>query len=248
MEFFDADVLIGRAIDQDEDAAPTVADVVSELDRTGVARALVTSTKMLHSHVDWGNEELLASLKGQTRVKAILGTWGMKDRPQADEMPASVDKAVKAGAGGIQLWTKECGLEFASWQLADLLPEMAERSLPLFMHIDQSDFNRVHEVMSVYPKLMLVLQRVVYSDSRKLMALMKLHRGLHVCTSPGFVGGSVLEQFDRYVGVERVVFGSGLFRYDQLPAVAQISYCTLDEKKKAMIAGGNLSRLMEGIR
>ncbi len=248
MEFYDADVLIGRAIDQDEDAAPTVTDVASELDRNGVARALVTTTKILHSHVDWGNEELVESLKGQARIKPILGTWGITDRPAAGDMAASVDKAVKLGAGGFQLWTKECYVVFASWQFPELFPAMAERNLPLFMHIDQGDFNGVHDVMTAYPKLKLVLQRVIYSDSRKVLALMKQHPGLHVCTSPGFVGGSVLEQFDRYVGADRLVFGSGLFKYDQLPAVAQISYSTLPDEKKAMIAGGNLTRLMEAIR
>ena len=69
-----------------------------------------------------------------------------------------------------------------------------------------------------------------------------------VSASPGFVGGSVLEQFDRYVGVDRILFGSGLFKYDQIPAAAQITYSTLSDDKKALIAGGNLSRLLEAIR
>jgi predicted TIM-barrel fold metal-dependent hydrolase len=248
MDLFDADILIGRAIDQDQDAAPTIDDVIAELDRTGVARALVTTTKMLHSQVDWGNLELLESIKDRPRIKPILGTWGIVDRIGQDDMPTSVDKAVKAGAAGFQLWTKEFALAFAPWQLADLLPAMADRGLPLFMHIDQGDFNGVHDVMKAYPKLRLVLQRVTYGETRKMLALMKLHPNLHLCISPGFVGGSVLEQFDRFVGIDRLMFGSGLFKYDQLPAVAQISYCTLSHEKKAMIASGNLTRLLEGIR
>jgi predicted TIM-barrel fold metal-dependent hydrolase len=248
MEFFDSDILIGRAIDQDEDAAPTAADVVAELDRNGVARALVTHTKILLSNVDWGNNDLHAQLKKHPRLRPIFGTWGIVDRAGYDPIDVAIDKAIKRGGAGIQMWCKETALGFAAWQFPELLGALCERQLPLFMHSDQADWNSIDDVLTKFPRLKLVLQRVIYGDSRRLLALMKLHPGLHLSASPGFVGGSVFEQFDRYVGVDRILFGSGLFKYDQIPAVAQITYSTLSDEKKSLIAGGNLTRLLEAIR
>ena len=248
MNFFDSDILIGRAIDQDEDAAPTAADVIAELDRNGVDKALITNTKILFSNVDWGNDALYEDTRKQPRLRPLFGTWGIVDRPGYDPIDVSIDKAIKRGGAGIQLWTREAGLTFAPWQMPDLLTGLSDRQLPLFMHSDQADWNSVDTVLTAYPRLKLVLQRVIYGDSRRLLALMKRHPGLHLSASPGFVGGSVLEQFDRYVGVDRILFGSGLFKYDQIPAAAQITYSTLSDDKKALIAGGNLSRLLEAIR
>lgn len=248
MEFYDSDILIGRAIDQDEDAAPTAADALAELDRHGIANALVTNTKILLSNVDWGNDELFKDTQNQPRLRPIFGTWGIVDRASHDSIEASVDKAIKRRGAGIQLWTRETALAFASWQFPELLAALSDRQLPIFMHADQSDWNGVNEILTRYPRLKLVLQRVIYGDSRKLMALMKIHPGLHLSASPGFVGGSVFEQFDRYVGVDRILFGSGLFKYDQIPAVAQVTYCTLSDEKKSLIASGNLKRLLEAIR
>jgi len=248
MEFFDSDVLIGRAIDQDEDAAPTAKDVVAELARNGVAKALVTSTKIYISNVDWGNDELFDDTRKRPQLRPVYGTWGLVDRLNTDSVEVAIDKAIQRNAGGIQMWCKETALQFAPWQMPDLFAALSQRQLPLFMHVDQTDWNSIHSVLTQFPRLRLVLQRVIYGDSRKLMALMKIHPGLHVSASPGFVGGSVFEQFDHYVGIDRILFGSGLFKFDQIPAAAQVSYCQLPDDKKARIASGNLNRLLEDIR
>ena len=247
MDFFDADILIGRAIDQDEDAAPTIQDVLAELDRTGVSQALVTTTRIIHSNVDWGNDELFQLVKNHPRLRPLYGTWGVVDRP-GDDMPSSVDKAIKRGAAGLQLWIREFALAFAPWQFPELLEAASERRLPLFLHADQAEFAGIHDVLTHYPGLRLVLQRVSYGETRKIIALMKAHPGLHLCISPGFVGGSVLEQFEKYLGVDRLLFGSGLFKFDQAPTVAQVTYSTLSDAKKEAIASKNLLRLLGEIQ
>lgn len=247
MDFFDADVIIGRMIDQEEDEAPTTADLLVEMDLAQVSRALVTHHKIALSTPDWGNEDLLREVAASPRLRPVLGLYIINER---DDTPAAarVDALIRQGAAGAQFWPLPCGFEFAPWQCPDLFNALADRGLPIFMHAEQATYSNLHAVLQAFPKLKVVLQRIPYGDARKILALMRACPNLLLCTSPHFVGGSVIEQFDRYFGCERLVFGSGLFKYDQAPSVAQVAYTQLPEAKRALIASGNLTRLLEAIR
>lgn len=248
MEFFDADVLIGRSIDQDEAAAATADDLLAELDRCGIARSLVTNQNIALSNPDWGNDDLRRDVVDQPRLRGVFGTWLIQDRDNLAPAEAVDALITNDNAAGIQLWPALSFAEFEPWQCPELFAAMTDRQLPLFMHMDQANWNGVHAVLTAFPSLPVVLQRVSYGDVRKALAMMRLCPTLHLCTSPPFVGGSVLEQFDRFVGCERLLFGSGLFKFDVTPAVAQVTYAQLSDEKKALIAGGNLTRLLEAIR
>jgi hypothetical protein len=247
MQFFDADAIIGRLIDQNEEETPTADDLIAEMDRTGIARSLVTNHKIAFSNPEWGNEELRRDVTANPRLRGVFGTWVIQDRNNPPPAEA-VGALIKQGAAGVQLWPAMCGFDFAPWQCPDLFAALSERRLPLFLHADQTNANAIHAVLQAFPRLVLILQRVPYGDALRMLTLMRACPSLHICTSPHFVGGSVLEQFDHFIGSERLVFGSGLFKFDAPPAVAQITYSTLSDAKKAAIAGGNLARLLEAIR
>jgi predicted TIM-barrel fold metal-dependent hydrolase len=247
MEFFDADTLIGRLIDQETADAPTVQDLLAEMDRTGVGRALVSHWKIAYSNPDWGNEEILAAVKGQPRLRPLLGIWPVpeNDVPSAAEQ---VDRAIKAGAAGVQLWPQLSAYDVTPWMCPDLWLELGVRRLPAFVHADQVNYGQVHDVLRAFPELRLVLQRVPYGDARRLHALMRACPNLILCCSPHFVGDGAVEHVCKYFGAERIIFGSGLFKYDQLPSVAQVRYARLNEAQMTAIASGNLDRLLGEIR
>jgi predicted TIM-barrel fold metal-dependent hydrolase len=208
----------------------------------------VTNQHIALSNVDWGNDDLRRDVKNQPRLRGVYGTWVVRDRD--DIAPAEAIDALIANdnAAGVQFWPAATLTEFAPWQCPKLFEAMADRRLPVFMHSDQTNWNAVYAVLTAYPTLPLVLQRVSYGDVRKALAMMRQCPNLYLCTSPPFVGGSVLEQFDRYVGAERLLFGSGYPKFDILPAVAQVAYTELSNEKKALIAGGNLNRLLEAVQ
>lgn len=247
MEFFDADVIIGRLIDQEEDEAPTAADLLREMDLAQVSRALVTHHKIALSTPDWGNEDLLREVAASPRLRPILGAYVVNERDDISA-EARVDGLILQNSAGIQFWPIPCMFDFAPWQCPDLFNAMADRALPLFLHADQTNYNNLHAVLKAFPRLTIILQRIPYGDVRRVIGVMRACPNLMLCTSPHFVGGSVIEQFDRYFGCERLVFGSGLFKYDQAPSVAQVAYTQLPEPKQALIASGNLTRLLEAIR
>lgn len=247
MEFFDADVIIGRQIDQDEAAAPTVDDLIAEMDRSFVARSLVTNYKIALSNPDWGNEDLARDIAPHARLRGVFGTWIVEERdnPPVD---VAVDQMITMKAAGVQFWPTLSFTEFTAWQCPELFSVLSERRLPVFLHHDQTNWSCIYDVLRTFPSLTLVLQRVGYMDIRKALPLMKLCPNLHLCTSPPFVGGSVIELVDRVVGSERLLFGTGLFKYDASPAMAQVAYSGLSDAKKTQIAGGNLTRILEAIR
>lgn len=246
-EFYDCDVLLGREIDEDEETAATVDDAVAEMRRSGVARALVTNTKISLSTPLWGNDDLAASLAGHKEVRGIFGIQAVNERHEAP-VAERVDALIKQGAAGVQLWPGREAWDFAPWQCPDLFDALSQRGLPAFMHNDSAQPQQVYDVLKAFPKLVLVYQRVFYGHARRILGLMRACPNLHLATSPGWVGGRVIEQFDSYFGSDRMLFGSGYARYDVMPAVAQIIYSEISDEKKSAIAGGNLRRLLEQIR
>lgn len=247
MEFFDADAIIGRLLDEEEETAPTVDDLVAEMDRNGIARSLVTNTRIVLSNPDWGNETLARDIAGKPRLRGVFGTWPMEDRGNLAP-DVAIDRLIKLGAAGVQLWPAKMNFDLVPWQPPALLGALSDRRLPAFIHADQTNYRDLYATLTAFPKLVLVLQRVPYGDALRMLALMRACPNAILCTSPHFVGGSIYEQFDRYIGSHRLLFGSGLFKYDALPAIAQLTYSSLSDDKKSAIADGNLVRLLEGIR
>ena len=57
-----------------------------------------------------------------------------------------------------------------------------------------------------------------------------------------------LEDFTQRFGAERLIFGTGLPEFAGSGCVAQLLYAEIDDAQKQLIAGGNLKRIMGGIK
>ncbi len=248
MEFYDADILIGRDIAEDEANASSVADVLNEMANFGVYKALITNRKIYLSNPELGNGDLAQDVATDPRLRGLFGIYVIKERDRIPEPRQAVADLIASGAAGVQLWPKMEAWDFAPWQCPDLFAALSDHRLPAFIHADQVSFDSLHFVLAAWPDLRVVVQQTSYADTRRWLALMQACPGLYLAMSPRFVGGRVIEQFASYVGHERLLFASGLFTYDVLPAMAQITYADIADGQKADIAAGNLRRLLAEVQ
>jgi predicted TIM-barrel fold metal-dependent hydrolase len=116
--------------------------------------------------------------------------------------------------------------------------------LPTFIDLDQTDFEAVAAVCQQYSLLPLVLLRVGYRTCRYLYPLLEKHPNLHLDISLFQAHGAIEEVCERF-GPDRLLFATGLPVVAPGPAIAQVTYADISEEQKSLLAGGNLSRLLE---
>ncbi|MCJ8331406.1 MAG: amidohydrolase [Lentisphaeria bacterium] len=248
-DFYDVDILIGREIDEYEETAPTIDDVNKELQRFNVSRALVSNKKMFISNPKRGNADLQEAVSGYDNLRGIYGINTFEERHHTPSPLIVLDAVLKMNPAGLQLWPIHETWSFSTWQCPELFDAISQHRLPVFIHWNQiSDHNELVRVLQKWPDMKVVVQRVDYNSFRRFAAMMKVCANLYITTTPKFVGGSAIEELDYQVGHDRILFGSGLFNYDILPAVGQITYANLSDEKKADIASGNLLRILEEIK
>jgi uncharacterized protein len=108
----------------------------------------------------------------------------------------------------------------------------------------------VYEIAKAFPKLPIVIetqvQKILY-HTRPLFALMRDCRNVLLETS-NFVGAGFMEYAVRGFGAERLLFGSFLPVNDPLVAMGMVLDAGIPEEQKALIAGGNLRRLISEVQ
>ncbi len=106
------------------------------------------------------------------------------------------------------------------------------------------DFEGLHEVCGAFPALPVVLVRSNIGTDRRVYALMAQHPNLCVETSYYTVHRGI-ERLCEAFGPERVLFGTGLPHRAAGPAVTALAYSLIDDGARALVAGGNLGRLLD---
>ncbi|MEG2570983.1 MAG: amidohydrolase family protein, partial [Clostridia bacterium] len=141
------------------------------------------------------------------------------------------------------------GFSLAEWNSGVLLSMLEECRIPVFVSMSCFDasFRELHDLLKAHPQLPVVLTEISYRVSRNIFPLMRLFPNLHL-ESYGYKAQDGIEELCREFGADRVVFGSGMPDASGAAAVAMITYANITDEEKALIASGNLDRLMGGVR
>lgn len=257
LDFMDCNLYIGRpAMLKTCDQEVTAELLQSELDRLAVKGGLISHIVAREYHPSVGNDLLMDALATSPEFAAcwivLPHHTGEMDEPEtlAANMIARGVRAAKlfpAIAGG-------AGHRFHLHRhvVGDLLTVLERCRIPLFIDYllgrrDDVDWREVSEVCERHPDLPVVLVRSSGRSSRMLIPLMKAHPNLHMETS-FYHSHRGLEVLADLVGPERILFGSN-YPYNTLPgAVFRVAHTQVSWEHRRLIAGGNLRRLLAGIR
>jgi len=246
MDFFDCNVVLGPLTAPTTRAFPTVDGLLAEMDRAGIARALVYHSLAREWHAPAGNAALMTAIADQERLEPcwVLLPPATREMPAPDRLLAQMEDA---GVRAARLFPGPDVHNFslADWCSGSLLAALEEARTPTFIDLDQPSWETLANLLSRHPRLPIVLTNVSYRIDRYLYPLWERHANLFVELS-GYQGQRALEAVCERFGAERLLFGTHLPEFDAGPTIAHVAYADVAESAKRAIAGGNLERLLAG--
>ena len=245
-EWIDASCRGGSARDHAA-GTPTLAQLLQEMNRLRIRRALVTSAWFEVISPDVANQQLFEDLSAHDRllpVPDVLPEGGERflDRP-ADAIADLIELGAVAGQarGGLYPLT--------SWCAGEMLEAMQAARLPLMVRHDEVLPDHLPAVLLDFPQLPVLLQEVPrLGYNRMVYPLLRQFSQLYmVCDAPTFVFRGIDYLVDR-LGPDQLVWGTRFPLSEGGAAITGITYARIPGAAKAAIAGGNIKRLIEQVR
>jgi hypothetical protein len=247
--FFDACCWLGRPLEKQPFYPETLEELKGFMNRAGVARALISHTLARYSHPVVGNRLLAESLQGERR---FTGCFVLLP-PATGELgglEVYVDDMLDRGARAARLFPASHNYSLAEWSAKKLLDLLESRRIPLLLWRRECGWDALREVCAAHPGLPVILEQCgeeAYWNLRCLIPLMESCPNLHLETDKAHL----------YLGLDELVrrFGSGRFIYgsyypvdDPYASLMLVTGGDFSREDKERIAGGNLERLLEGVR
>ena len=237
---FDANIRVG---DRRDEVSPsrTRADLLREMDRHGVERALIYHAQ----------GEFLSPVDGNRFLEAWLGDDGRLEA-QWMMMPTddSIDQIKSAHRDGkvrsVRLHnTRSAGLPFRPWAYGEMLSWLSEANVPLWIPLPDMDADELVTTLQAFPDLVTVHIGAHYSHHLLLRPLLKTLPNAYLDTSRyESIGGldSLVETF----GARRLVYGSWYSRYVMGPMLFYLHKMPISEQELKQICAENLEMILQG--
>lgn len=242
LQYFDSHVVVGKMGYRHPLHIWRTEDVVAEMERAGIAGALVYHG-MAKSHSPmYGNRELMGELAKSSR---LFGCWValpdhlgdfMSPDPFIQELKAHAIRAVK-------MFPESHRFTPDQRTLRSLLTTLEQERIPLLVEAQEISLGQVADMLHHHPELVVLLQGLSWSTERRLFPIMDQYEGLCVELSTLQANAFIEVAYERY-GAERLLFGSGMPFKSPGAARSFIDYARIPVEAKRLIAGGNLARLL----
>lgn len=236
---FDANVGVGHLRNRTS-PFENPEQLLQEMDRHGVTRALIYHLQGEALSTVEGNERLLPWLDGKPTL-----------HPQwvADPSPQSLAQLQQLNRSGqltsVRLHnTKECGLPFLDWIYGDLLEWLASENIPLWISLADTPVVEVKETLCQFPSLVTVLLGAHYSHSLIVGPLLRQLPQAHLELSR-YEGLGKIPPLIREYGIQRLVYGSFYPRYAMGPMLFSLHHLGLEEGDLELLCYGNLERILQ---
>jgi len=245
LRFFDCNARIGRSSVPRPEHILEPADLLAEMDRAGVERALVTHAWSLEWDPVKGNEELLRVTAGEPRLRPCLA--GLPAATRELPPPPEFAQAVSAAGGTVRLFPNEHQYVLDQVSCGSLLQALGENHVPVLIDVGQVGWTELAGLLDRHPAVNFVLLNVYYRVDRYLYPLLDRFGNLHVESGSYGVHRGVEAVCERF-GAERLVFGTDLPVHEVGGPIALVTYAAISDEEKQLIAAGNLERLLGEVK
>lgn len=243
--WFDCNCSIGFSKLPEDQPPCGASDLREHMARCGISEALAWNIASRNYDPMTGNEELNGMLEGFMNIRPmwviIPGHAGDFYSPQ--DLPGEMRKhGVKAARVFPSAGCHNFSLR--PWTMDKMYRALEEYQIPLFIGLEQTSWEEIHGIASRYEKLKVVVTGVGYRSDRMVYPLMEACGNVYIETSM-LKAPCELDRLVGRFGPERFLFGTGYPKYSMGSAIALVSYCSMSNEEKGLIASGNLSKLLE---
>ncbi len=245
LAFFDCNTRIGPWVNRRPWQFTTSEGLLQEMDRVGIAEALVHSAIASDHAPAVGNRELMEQLDGHDRLHpcwVLLPHYTGEMEPPEALIASMLDQGVRTA----RVFPKRHQFLLIESICGPLLDALAAHKMPLFIDIGETGWAEIDDVLGRHPELQLVVQEAFYRIDRFVYPLMEKHAGLRLETATYVVHRGIEAICERF-GPERLIFGTAMPVRDPGGAMSPITYARLGDQEKRLIARDNLRGLLEGV-
>lgn len=243
IQFFDAFTCIGPRPQKHPAYGWRLDDILAEMRQCSVAGALVMSHLSLNYDPMWANRRLSEALAPHPQLFPIwnLLPWHTGECPLPEELAGLLREH---GVRAVMLAPEANAWDLLSGVNADLLVMLqAERLLTIIKADQFGGFRNLETLLERYPDLPVAIAQGYWTHQRYYTPLLRRYKNLHLMTSH-YQAHYALETLTDLDCAEQLLFSSSAPDMSMGAHRTAIDYADLPETTKAMIAGGNLARLL----
>jgi hypothetical protein len=249
--FFDCNCRLGPDQFAAEGVPLDAESLLRMMDRVGINEALVYSSLSVLYAPSVGNRRILENTSEHGRLHPC---WVLLPDNTGELPDQALSLMLKSGANAARLMPSHHRFSLSEWCCGPMLGELAGAGVPVFLDYgiehwsgNNVDWEAVECLCWTHPLLPVVLCGLGMADNRFLYPLLDRHPNLRIDLSYYQVEGGVEEIHSRF-GAKRMLFGTAAPKSDPGCAISYISYARIPEPDKAAIAGGNLKKLLQGVK
>jgi len=249
LELLDANCRLGPSDLTISGAPTTVQELTQEMDRLGIAEALVYHAAAAGYDPEFGNAQLMKELCATPRLRAC---WVFMPHHTGEmEKPGRlVPRMLAGGARAVRMFPTVHRFSISGWSVDKLLAELSGHRVPLFLDFGRShwseevvDYDGVARICREFPSLPVVLVREGIGSTRYVYPLLECFENLLLELSYYQPSGGVADICQRF-GAGRLLFGTGLPAYSGGPAISMLYYADISFEEKKRVGGDNLRGLL----
>jgi len=229
----------------------TVEGLLGEMKRYGIGRALICHAVAMEHSPELGNAMTAEASKG---VRNLSPCWVFLPSKVGGDPERSVDRMLSSGSRVAKLLPQYYFFDIAEWCMGDTLDVLEEHRIPVVLDFFSPSFGddlvpwaEVVEVCLAHRDLPVIASEYRYRSNRRMYQAMSRCDNLMLDLSGLWLYRGV-DSVCKEFGADRLLFGTRLPYRDPSSALGMVSYSTISGKEKAMVAGGNLERLIKGVR
>lgn len=244
MRFLDALTWLGSDVRMEPEQRTDVVGLRAMLDRYGIDAALVCSFAARNLDIEYGNSLLFDAAKTDARLipcPAVVPDSAF----EVGGEDAMVQSLVARGARAVCLMHKSHNSTVSSRVLGPLLDALQHYRLPLAL--TETDWEPAVELATRWPDLPFIVHPTSYRV-RQWPRLFLDTANLHISLAPNFAPYRGLETLASHGAITRVLYASRFPVCEPGAPLAELLQSGLSDADAAAVAGGNLLRLLAGVR
>ncbi len=249
--FFDSNARIGSPIKRKLVYAPEAADLLKEMDRHGVGRALIREVNNEAAGAYFGNCRIAEQLKNDLSGR-LYGVWSMMP-PHTHELPEGEELFRQMEECRIRAWSLNPvahGWVVSKFSIGSLMNEAAARKIPILISPEAiGGWDKIYGLLELFPNNIYICLTTgsYWGTDRVFRPLMEQYPGFHLEISTYWVPEGIGDLVKIY-GPKRILYGSGYPDFGHGSMMLALKHAEISDAEKQMIAGGNLEKLLNEVQ
>ena len=244
MIYLDCLASVGKEGPKDELIPWTTEVLLDEMAHCGIHGGLIYHNVAQHYDPTYGNRMLADEIaKAPDR---LFPCWCVMPH-QTDEMPPGgelVRQMLSQGVRAARMYPKWCSYSLDTWTCGELFDALEQEEILLLLDVGEVSFEELADVATRHPKLPILMTGANWVQPRRFVPVLDRCPNIHMEFS-NMQANYALERFSRRWGAQRLLMGTGALHKSMGAAKAFVDYSELSHDERALIAGGNLARLLK---